>query len=439
MRKTKKAPIYFKKFSKKQLKLLTWWKPNSPVASKKGIVAQGAIRTGKSLILSMSFVMWAMETFDQKYFAMCGKTIGSLRRNVVNTLKNVLKNRGYIIQENRSENYMIISKNGISNTFFLFGGKDESSQDIIQGMTLAGVFFDEVVLMPESFVNQATARCSVHGSKWWFTLNPGSPYHYFKTKWIDMADKKNLYVIDFKLDDNPDLTEDIKETYRNMYFGVFAQRYIEGLWVVAEGRIYDVFDPDVHVLKPEQMPTKYDEYQISIDHGVQNATVFLLFGKNENKWYLIKEYYYSGRDETKKIGKHANVEEGKLQKTDVEYMKDLLDFMHGCNVRKIIVDPAASAFRNLLQRGGLRNVRKARKDVHDGIQEVANMLQRKELYVCSTCTHTIEEFGTYSWDPKSLEKGIEQPKKENDHCMDALRYFVYTNIKTPRISVLQPK
>lgn len=163
----KKATIVFKPFSKKQKKVLTWWNTNSPVKDKDGIIADGAIRSGKTISMSLSFAIWAMETFNGQNFGMCGKTIGSFRRNVLFWLKLMLKARKYHVQDKRADNLIVVSKGNVTNYFYIFGGKDERSQDLIQGITLAGVFFDEVALMPQSFVNQATGRCSVDGSKFW--------------------------------------------------------------------------------------------------------------------------------------------------------------------------------------------------------------------------------------------------------------------------------
>ena len=177
----------FQPFSKKQKQVLTWWLPTSPVKDRDGIIADGAIRSGKTVSMSLSYVMWAMTTFSGQNFGMCGKTIGSFRRNVLFWLKLMLKSRGYGVVDHRSDNLIVVSKNGIENYFYIFGGKDERSQDLIQGITLAGCFFDEVALMPESFVNQATGRCSVDGSKFWFNCNPDGPYHWFKVNWIDKS------------------------------------------------------------------------------------------------------------------------------------------------------------------------------------------------------------------------------------------------------------
>ena len=159
----------FKPFSKKQRKVLNWWCDTSPVKDHDGIIADGAIRSGKTLSMSLSFALWAMSTFNGQNFGMCGKTIGSFRRNVLIWLKLMLKSRGYKVIDPRADNLVVISKGDVENNFYIFGGKDESSQDLIQGITLAGVFFDEVALMPESFVNQATARCSIDGSKLLYT------------------------------------------------------------------------------------------------------------------------------------------------------------------------------------------------------------------------------------------------------------------------------
>ena len=305
----KKAVIKFSPFSKKQKKVLTWWLPASPVHDKDGIIADGAIRSGKTSSMSLSFSLWAMESFNGQNFGMCGKTIGSFRRNVLFWLKLMLKSRGYKTEDKRADNVLIVTKGDKTNYFYIFGGKDERSQDLIQGITLAGVFFDEVALMPESFVNQATGRCSVEGSKFWFNCNPDGPYHWFKLNWIDKKEEKNILYLHFTMDDNLSLSEKIKNRYKSMYSGVFFKRYILGLWVVAEGIIYSMFDKEKHVVDATQF--SYKEYYISCDYGTQNATVFGLWGKTiDGKHVLINEYYYSGRDKG-------------IQKTDTQYADDL--------------------------------------------------------------------------------------------------------------------
>lgn len=439
----------FKPFSQKQKQVLTWWMPDSPVKDYDGIIADGAIRSGKTVCMSLSFVFWAMDSFSGQNFAMCGKTIGSFRRNVLFWLKLMLRSRGYRVADHRADNLVEISRGNVTNYFYIFGGKDERSQDLIQGITLAGVFCDEVALMPESFVNQATGRCSVTGSKYWFNCNPDGPYHWFKANWIDKSlgylgkqkaaalqeearregkdpGLKKLLYVHFTMDDNLSLSEEIKARYRSMYSGVFFKRYILGLWAMAEGIIYDMFDVKRHVTDIQKIVLpKKPEYYVSCDYGTQNATVFLLWAKDmEGKWVCIREYYYSGRDE-------------QSQKADSRFADDLKKWLDGIQPEKIIIDPSAASFIAELKERGYR-IRKANNDVADGIRYVASLLSMNRIAVCSCCENTIKEFASYIWDGKAAERGEDKPVKKFDHCMDALRYFAYTSIRKPNgISILK--
>lgn len=283
----RKTLFRFTPFSLKQKAVLTWWVDGSPYADKDGIICDGSIRSGKTTVMSLSFVMWAMETFDGENFALCGKTIQSLRRNVIKQLKLMLRSLGYEVNEHRSENFMTICLGDVENEFYLFGGKDEGSQDLIQGITLAGVFFDEVALMPESFVNQATGRCSVDGSKFWFNCNPEGPDHFFKLEWIDKLSEKNLIRIHFTMRDNPSLAVHIIERYERMYKGVFYDRFIRGLWVLASGIIFRYF-------AEEDEPYLFGDDEIFDGHGnlkvaFSKITMGIDFGGNGSKttFYLM--------------------------------------------------------------------------------------------------------------------------------------------------------
>lgn len=415
----------FKPFSKKQRKVLNWWCPSSPVKDRDGIIADGAIRSGKTVSMSLSFVMWAMASFSGQNFAMCGKTIGSFRRNVLFWLKLMLRSRGYGISDNRADNLVIVTKGNITNYFYIFGGKDERSQDLIQGITLAGVFFDEVALMPESFVNQATGRCSVDGSKYWFNCNPDGPYHWFKVNWIDKVKEKNLIYLHFTMDDNLSLSERIKERYRSMYTGVFFKRYILGLWTMAEGIIYDMFKHESHVLDTLENISWADENYVSCDYGTQNATVFLLWRKTiTGIWICTKEWYYSGRDQN-------------IQKTDIEYADELKKFIGNMKIKAVIVDPSAASFIAQLKKYGFQ-VKKANNDVLDGIRFVGTLLNQLKILFYKDCENTIREFSSYVWDKKAVERGEDKPIKQQDHAMDAIRYFCMTIIKLRQsVSILK--
>lgn len=401
----------FVPFSKKQAQVMSWWVDGSPVKDCDGIICDGAIRSGKTVCMFTSFVIWAMKNFDGQSFILAGKTVGSFRRNVLNPMKEMLPPNGYKIRDHRAENYLTITWNGRENEFYMFGGKDEASQDLVQGLTAAGCAFDEVALMPESFVNQATARCSVDGSKFWFNCNPSGPNHWFKKHWLDMADEKHLCHLHFTMDDNNALSDEIKERYRRQYTGVFYKRYIDGLWVMAEGVIYDMFDPERHVVS--ELPEMVDIHYVSCDYGTQNAATFLHMQKGkDNKWYAVDEYYYSGRDESK-------------QKTDADYVKDMLEFTKGYNVRAVVVDPSAASFIAALREVGYPVI-KAKNDVLDGIRFVGSCFTNEDIAIHQSCQNLIRELGSYAWDEKAVERGEDKPLKIDDHMVDNLRYHLYT-------------
>lgn len=409
--KAKKQGFEFKPFSRKQKQVLTWWCPSSPVKDKDGIIADGAIRSGKTLCMSLSYVLWAMESFNQQNFGMAGKTIGSFRRNVLFWLKLMLKSRGYQVVDHRSDNLIVVSKGDTQNFFYIFGGKDERSQDLIQGITLAGMFFDEVALMPESFVNQATGRCSVTGSKFWFNCNPDNPRHWFKVNWIDKCEEKHIIYLHFTMDDNLSLSERIKERYRSMYVGVFFKRYILGLWCVAEGLVYSMFDEEKHVTD-EHMSGAL-EYIVSIDYGTVNpfsAGLWAFDGKHSQREAEL--YYYS-----REVGKRVD---------DEAYYKMLKELIGDRKISCIIIDPSAASFIEVIKKYGEYSVKKADNDVLDGIRVVTTMLNKGLLKIYKDCTSCINEFGLYCWDE---EKNNDTVIKENDHAMDDTRYYVYTFLR----------
>lgn len=409
--KVKKQGFAFKPFSVKQKQVLTWWCPNSPVKDKDGIIADGAIRSGKTLCMSLSYVLWAMESFNQQNFGMAGKTIGSFRRNVLFWLKMMLVSRGYSVVDHRSDNLIVVSKGTTTNYFYIFGGKDERSQDLIQGITLAGMFFDEVALMPESFVNQATGRCSVTGSKFWFNCNPDNPRHWFKVNWVDKCKEKNIIYLHFTMDDNLSLSEKIKERYRSMYVGVFFKRYILGLWCVAEGLVYSMFSEERHV-KKEHM-TGALTYVVSVDYGTVNPFSAGLWAFDGWHSQREAEVYYNSREKGKRVD-------------DEEYYKMLKELIGNRRVECIIVDPSAASFIEVIKKYNEYSVMGANNDVLDGIRVVTTMLNKDMISVHEDCQDNIKEYGLYVWDE---EKGDDVVIKENDHSMDDTRYYCYTFLR----------
>lgn len=431
----KKRPIFkFKPFSKKQRQILNWWMTNSPVKDYEGIIADGAIRSGKTVAMSLGFVFWAMNTFDGQNFIMAGKTIGSFQRNVLTNLKTMLRSRGYHCYHHLSgetPNMLEVTKGKKTNYFYIFGGKDEGSQELVQGITAAGAFFDEVALMPESFVNQATGRCSVAGSKFWFNCNPAGPMHWFKVGWIDKRKEKRLLYLHFTMEDNLSLDEKIKARYRRMYVGVFFKRYIEGLWAVAEGLIYTMCT-DVNYYTDEERPValrSIAQKYIAVDYGTTNPCVFLeIWDDGETVW-VDREYRWDSRSEEAR-------RTGNPQKTDAQYADDMAEFMgmipeDQCT---IVVDPSAASFITELRNRGFY-VKPANNEVLDGIRKVSTLLAQNRLKINRACAGLKAEMQSYAWDEKAAERGEEKPIKQLDHHEDALRYWVATILPDWRFSL----
>lgn len=416
--KNKSKQFQFVKFSKKQKKVLTWWMEGSPYKNNDAIVCDGSVRSGKTLTMSLSFILWAFEMYSGQKFGMAGKTIGSFRRNVLFLLKIILKLRGFKVIDKRADNMVIIRKNGKENYFYVFGGKDEKSQDLVQGFTSAGFFFDEVALMPESFVNQAVARCSEEGAKLWFNCNPDGPFHWFKLDWVDNLEEKNAFRIHFLLDDNPSLSETVKSRYKRMFSGIFYDRFILGLWVLAEGVIYSMFKNKM-IYKKLPRKVKIIKKWIGVDYGHSNATVFLLIGLgSDNRLWILDEYYHIGK-------------ESHTQKSPSKYSKDYFKWkikngVEGMPVKTsyTFIDPSAKGFMLQLHEDGERQVRQGNNEVLKGIELISSIIDNDCLRVLAHCKNTINEFGAYCWDEKAQERGEDKPIKQYDHAMDALRYVV---------------
>ena len=392
---------------------MLWWR-DPRHRSRDGILCDGSVRSGKTLSMTVGFFLWSMSAFDGERFALCGKTIEALRRNVTSQAPGWLE--GVLtFREHRSENRITVTAPGRRNEYYLFGGKDESSYALIQGMTLAGVLFDEAALMPRSFVEQALARCSVAGSRFWFNCNPAGPEHWFYREGLCRREEKNLLHLHFTMEDNPALAPEIRARYESLYSGVFYDRYVRGLWVAAEGLIYDMFRRERHVLR--EAPERAGDLYVSVDYGTRNPAVFLLWQRERGRerWVCLREYYWDGRKRMR-------------QKTDGEYADDLGGLLGGENPRAVIVDPSAASFITELRRRGY-SVLPGDNRVADGIRAVGQLLRTDALAFAPECAHTLREFGSYVWDEGAAAQGLDRPVKDNDHCMDAVRYFVMTVVR----------
>jgi PBSX family phage terminase large subunit len=284
-RRLKAASFKFKPFSQKQKYVLNWWRPGSPYANWDGIIADGSIRSGKTIVFILAFILWSTQTFTDRNFIISGRTIGSLKRNVINPMLRILRSLKIAYSYNRSEGILEFG----GNTYYLFGADNESSADKIQGLDAAGWLADEVALHHKEFITQALGRLlNTDNAKFWWNCNPENPKHIVKTDYINHAKSKRILHLHFTLDDNLTLSERAKEKARRMFSGVFFKRYILGLWVPAEGAIYDVFDEHTHVV--DKLPSML-KYWVGVDYGTGSVTTFWLLGLGaDNKLYFVDRW-----------------------------------------------------------------------------------------------------------------------------------------------------
>ena len=393
-----------KPLSRKQQEILSFVDSNDLA-----LICDGSVRSGKTTIMTLAFVLWAMKSYNRTNFAICGKTVQSAERNILKPLMEVEGlGTALAMSYKVSTRVLTVRCGDVTNWFYLFGGRDESSYMLIQGITLAGVLFDEVALMPRSFVEQALSRAiSFEKPKYFFNCNPESPNHWFYREWIQ-PQREDVRHLHFLLSDNPVMTREMIARTEAMYSGVFYDRYIRGLWVVAEGLIYPMFGESCIV---DELP-EGGEYYVSCDYGTLNpfsAGLWCWDGKTATR---IREYYYSGR-------------ETQANKTDEEYFEEVKKLCGDLPIRSVIVDPSAASFIEVLRRNKYP-VRKAKNDVVNGIVTTARYLQDGTIKVHRSCADAIREFGLYRWDEKATE---DRPVKENDHAMDDIRYFCYTVLR----------
>lgn len=402
----------------------------------------GSVRSGKTVTCNHYFPLGLSKAPTNGDIFLIGKTLGSLERNVINPLQKALGD-DFSFQRHKSQAQLW------GKTIFCFGASDEQAKDAIQGSTCAFAYGDEVPLWPESFFKMLDSRLSCTGSLFIGTANADSPHHYLKKDYIDRRhDGVDFCVYNFYLTDNSKakggfLDDNYIKAITTNYTGLWYKRLIENKWCAADGAIYDFFDEDTHVIS--HAPVVPDWFDVSIDYGTNNPTVFLLHGTTTRQirpsTWVDDEYYYDSEKEMR-------------QKTDSEYAHDLLYFLapytssidpiieyrFGMNellrvkgerkkdvpLVNIILDPSAASFYLELSRWGFTGLQDADNDVLDGIRTTSRLLKNRQVAICQRCTHLIEEIQGYVWDKKAQLLGIDKPVKKKDHGPDALRYKLQT-------------
>lgn len=437
MRIKRKRHFKWQSFSPKQMQILSWWCDDSPVKDYDGIIADGAIRSGKTVSMGFSFINWAMTMFKDTDFALCGKTIGSLRRNVINTLKSQIESVGFTVEDSRSENILIVYNDKTTNYFYLFGGKDESSQDLIQGVTLGGILLDEVALMPKSFVDQAVGRCSVEGAKIWFNCNPKGPTHFFKTEFIDNRKEKGLLYLHFTMEDNLTLSEKKKKFYRRQFAGVFYDRNILGLWVTAEGKIYKSFTKD-NVIDVKEWYEKdaAGRYTNALRNRITICTVGVDFGGSASSTTFNASGFTTAFQETivlkeKRIKEEINPVQ--LENMFVDFIKEVL--AEYPMLRVVYCDSAEQVLIRGLRMAAIKNklpieiVNAQKGEIIDRIRFGLTMFAQHRFFIVSNCTETISAYEDAVWSDKEPDKRLDDGTTNID-SLDSTEYSQEPFMKT---------
>lgn len=386
-------------------------------------ILDGSVRSSKTISCSVRWLTYILDG-PPGDLVMVGKTLATLKRNVLNDLFDILGNKNMAWVDKQQGELRMLHRR-----VYCVGANNEDAESKIRGATFAGALCDEVNLYPQSFFLQLMARLSVAGAQCFCNCNPDSPYHWFYTEFImndSIQDKRRWR---FNMDDNPSLSPAYKESLKQMYKGVFYRRWIDGEWCAADGLIYDMFDPDVTVKHFDITDPKYKplRYVIGCDYGTSTVMSWSAIAVIPSiGFYKVREYYY-------------NAITARAQKTDKKFADEFEQFVKGLpmisnTISHTYCDPSAASWKAELRSRNLI-VMDADNDVLNGIRHVGSLIGQKRYYIDPSCVNTIKEYESYVWDDKAQKLGVDRPVKVNDHACDSDRYALYTSDKNTRSGV----
>lgn len=419
----------WKPFSDKQMEILDNGFYTTAEDYYRIILTEGAVRSGKTIGCTAAWLLY-LEKHPYPVHLLSGKTKDTIRWNVVMDLEKIL-GEGYYYY-----NYQMGVMKFMGKDIRIVGAYDEGSENRIRGMTAGSWYADEVTTYPDNFLQMGLTRASVEGNRIFWTTNPDSPYHTVHTEYMtneEMLNNYGILVIHFDLGDNKTLPQKFIEDLKRSSIGVFYDRLILGLWTIAEGAIYAMFDKDIHTFKPQKMPYGiYDDYTIGVDYGTASVTCFTLMGVKQRKgtglfdFHFLDEIYYDAA-------------KTKMPLTDGELAEKMTDGLvrEWPGVSRVFLPHDAGSLRTELMRRGYVTI-PLMPTVVDELKIIMGLIKNEQLMVSQKCSNIIKQFYTYVWDPKAQEQGLDAPLKINDHAMDSLRYNLIGYITGRRVPTTTP-
>lgn len=392
-------------------------------------VWDGSIRSGKTLVSLIRWLMFIAEAPTKGELVMVGKTRESISRNLFSA---ILQNPEYTGPLAAVVQYTAGAPSAriLGRTVHIIGANDAKAEKVLRGLTVAGAYVDEITVIPEEFFTQLLGRMSVDGARLYGTTNPDSPAHWFKKKFLNrLHDLKGWAYFHFTMDDNPSLKPDYKARVAAEYTGLWYRRFILGEWVAADGAIYDTWDETTHVIPWANLPVMDRLLAVGVDFGTTHASAALLLGLHHDRdqygtrtgstLYLVDEWRYEAVEQHHRL-------------TNAQQSASFRSWLNGKHmpaghrdIEHVFIDSAAASFSVQLQADGVA-VANADKDVTYGIGLIASLLAAGRLKVSDRCQGFITEAPGYSWDPKATERGEDAPIKVADDSLDAARYSITT-------------
>lgn len=378
-------------------------------------LSTGSVSGGKTFASLIALFAAIPKAPTNALIVLVGRSLLTLERNILDPMQSVetFGELAKAVHHTPGSSTAVV----LGRTVHLVGASDSRSEGRIRGSTIGLAYVDEATLLPQSFWMMLMSRLRVPGgqSKAIATTNPDAPGHWLRKDFMLRAKETRTRIFEFRLHDNPRLDPEYVDTLKAQYVGLWRRRYIDGDWCVAEGAVFDMFDPDKHVLRGP-LPAVSFIPGIGIDYGTSNAFSAHMLGVSEGRLILMREY----RHDPKAAGG---------QRTDAEFSRALRNWIGSDNPRWIAVDPSAASFKVQLFRDGLRNVVDAKNNVLDSIRLASSLLATGKLVIHESCTGLIEEIPGYSWDPAAALKGDDKPIKVDDHSIDSgLRYAPYSTM-----------